>query len=70
MDNKIRPTHNFFKLSDERLCAMREAVNKAVLNHKRAGNPIAIWQDGKVVIVPPEEIVLPEMDESDAKPGE
>jgi ABC-type proline/glycine betaine transport system ATPase subunit len=26
--------------------------------HKRLGNPIAIWKDGKVVIVPPEEIVI------------
>jgi len=27
--------------------------------HKRLGNPIATWKDGKVVIVPPEEIVIP-----------
>ncbi len=32
------------------------AVREALLDHKRAGNPVAIWRDGKVVIVPPEEI--------------
>jgi hypothetical protein len=28
--------------------------------HKKLGNPIAVWENGKVVIVPPEEIVIPE----------
>jgi ABC-type proline/glycine betaine transport system ATPase subunit len=37
---------------------LRRAVNHALLMHKRLGNPIAIWKDGKVVIVPPEEIVI------------
>jgi len=37
----------------------RLAVNDALLMHKRLGNPIATWSDGKVVIVPPEEIVVP-----------
>lgn len=36
--------------------AVRRAVRDALLMHKRAGNPIAAWKDGKVVIVPPEEI--------------
>ena len=33
------------------------AVREAVLDNKRSGNSIAVWRDGKVVIVPPEEIV-------------
>ncbi|MDQ5845671.1 MAG: hypothetical protein M3539_10310 [Acidobacteriota bacterium] len=37
---------------------LRRAVNHALLTHKRLGNSIAIWKDGKVVIVPPEEIVI------------
>ena len=32
------------------------AVEEAVRDHKRAGNPIAEWRDGRVVIVPPEQI--------------
>ena len=37
---------------------LQRAVNHALLMHKRLGNPIAIWKDGKVVIVPPEEIII------------
>ena len=40
--------------------AIRAASREAVLEHKRAGNPVAIWRDGKSVVIPPEEIVLPE----------
>jgi hypothetical protein len=39
---------------------MRQAVREAVLMHKRLGNPVADWRDGKVVWVQPEDIVLPE----------
>jgi hypothetical protein len=35
---------------------MASATRAAVLTHKRAGNPIAIWRDGDVVIVQPEDI--------------
>ena len=42
--------------------ALQRAVNNALLMHKRLGNPIATWKDGKVVIVPPEEIVIPSDD--------
>ena len=38
------------------LKAMRKAVREAVLDHKRAGNPVAVWHDGNVVWIPPEEI--------------
>lgn len=34
----------------------KEAVREALLDHQRAGNPVAIWRDGKVVIVPPSKI--------------
>lgn len=45
--------------------AMDEAVRAAILDHKRAGNPIAIWRDGKVVWLQPDEI--PEDDEPDPR---
>lgn len=38
---------------------LQRAVKHALLMHKRLGNPIATWKDGKVVIVPPEEIIIP-----------
>jgi hypothetical protein len=37
---------------------LQRAVNHALLMHKRMGNPIATWQDGRVVIIPPEEIAI------------
>jgi hypothetical protein len=37
---------------------LRRAVNQALVMHKHLGNPIATWKDGKVVIVPADEIVL------------
>lgn len=36
--------------------ALRRAVREALLRHKKLGNPVAVWRDGKVVILPPEEI--------------
>jgi hypothetical protein len=35
---------------------MTRAVRQALLRHKQAGNPVAIWREGKVHWVPPEEI--------------
>jgi hypothetical protein len=37
--------------------AIRRAVRAAVLQHARAGQPVATWQDGKVVWVGPDEIL-------------
>jgi hypothetical protein len=36
--------------------AVQRAVRKALLVHKKLGNPVAAWKDGKVVWIPPEEI--------------
>lgn len=38
--------------------ALAKGVRAALLRHKQAGNPIVVWRDGKVVWVPPEEIVI------------
>jgi hypothetical protein len=35
---------------------MQKAVRRALLVHKQSGNPIAVWRDGQVVWIPPEEI--------------
>lgn len=40
--------------------ALNQAVQKAVWQHKVLGNSIAVWRDGKVVWIPPEEINLTE----------
>ena len=36
--------------------ALRRAVRKALVEHKRAGNPIAEWRDGKTFWLQPEDI--------------
>ncbi|HLL71665.1 MAG TPA: hypothetical protein VK363_09550 [Pyrinomonadaceae bacterium] len=40
--------------------AMRRAVEQALLTHKRAGNTVATWKDGRVVLVTAEKIVVEE----------
>ena len=43
--------------SDEVLFSLvKQAVHEAVLDHKRADNPVAVTRDGKVVIIQPEDI--------------
>jgi hypothetical protein len=44
------------QLQDRILDAIGDAVQEAIRDHKRAGNPIAVWRDGRVVLVPPEQI--------------
>lgn len=41
------------------LRALREAVQEALLRHKLAGNPVAIWKDGRVEWIRPEDIPSP-----------
>jgi hypothetical protein len=40
------------------LDALRKAGNDAALNHKRLGLPLVSWRDGKVVLIPADEIVV------------
>jgi hypothetical protein len=44
-------------LQDRIIEAIGNAVREAIRDHKRAGNPIAEWRVGRVVLVPPEQIV-------------
>ncbi|MDQ1590474.1 MAG: hypothetical protein QOG71_1101 [Pyrinomonadaceae bacterium] len=49
------------KMSDETKSiehAMRRAVRQALLTHKRAGNTVAAWKDGRVVLVAAEKIAV------------
>ena len=36
--------------------AIKKAVKDALLKHKQANNPVAVWRDGQIVILKPEEI--------------
>jgi hypothetical protein len=42
--------------------ALARAVRQALLQHKRMGNPVAVWRDGKIVWIEPEEIDVSEED--------
>jgi len=43
-------------LSEQIIAAANRAVRAALREHKLLGFPIAVWQDGRVVTIPPEEI--------------
>jgi hypothetical protein len=58
-DRKFREDLKDVPLEVKAEMALKEAVAEAIAEHKRRGNPIALWRDGKVVIVPPDEIVVP-----------
>jgi hypothetical protein len=45
------------------LRALRQSVREALQEHKRLGNPIAVWRDGRVHWIPPEEIPDTSLDE-------
>ena len=49
-----------FSNSDLLLALIRKAVREALIEHKMAGNPVAGWKDGEVVITQPEDIVVPD----------
>ncbi len=58
---KVEPRFQNINLADQAEAIeliLQEGVRQALLIHKRLGNSIAIWKDGKVVIVPPEEIII------------
>jgi hypothetical protein len=66
---KIEPRFQEINLADQAEAIeliLQEGVRQALSIHKRLGNSIAVWKDGKVVIVPPEEIVIsPEFSSSE-----
>ena len=62
VSNRIQDLSDVFTNTERVMAAIRQAVREALLDHKRAGNPVAIWRDGKSVVIPPEEIVVPDDD--------
>jgi len=60
MKEKKIPKDIFVSQAKNIEIVLQRAVKDAVLTHKKFGKPVAIWKDGKVVIVPPEEILIEE----------
>ncbi len=46
----------FVKYRDEITPAYQRAVREALLRHKKAGDSVAVSEDGKIVILQPDEI--------------
>ena len=44
--------------------AIIKAVRDALLKHKRANNPVAVWRDGKVTLLSPDEITIASEDDT------
>jgi hypothetical protein len=51
---------DFFEDTEAIRHAAGQSVRAALRRHKEAGVGAVIWRDGKVVVVPPEEIQVPE----------
>ncbi len=67
MSPKLEMTGNLFIEHAEAIEGILcEAVRRALVEHKRAGNPVAVWQNGRVVILQPEEIPVDENGEREA----
>ena len=56
-DKSLEPRETLFdRYSEEINKAYERAVREALLKHKRAGNPVPIERDGKLVWLQPDEI--------------
>lgn len=55
--SKFVPPPDEGKAIDE---ALARAVRAALIDHKHAGNPVAVWRDGRVVWIQPEDIPVEE----------
>ena len=58
MSNPERTTYPDERVQDAKVVeeALAKAVSEALRQHKRAGNPVPEWRDGKVRWLAPEEI--------------
>jgi hypothetical protein len=47
--------------------ALRAAVRDALQRHKRDGDPVAVWREGRVVWLSPDQIPIADDESSDGK---
>ena len=43
-------------LQDKAQAALKEAVRGVIERHKKTGRPLAVWQNGRVVYISPNEV--------------
>ena len=63
-DTQSDPLQQLFKDGKRLNYLAKEAVRDALREHKRLGQSVVIWQDGKVVTVAPEDIPVDLTDEA------
>lgn len=69
LKNTKAPVEAFDDVEEDEIDRIiKHAVRDAVREHKENGNPVAIWENGKVKIVQPEDIVLPDYPQSNEVP--
>ena len=60
-NKEIDPKDDLFvRYADDIKPAYDRAVREALLKHKRAGNPVPVERDGKIVILQPDNIIIRE----------
>jgi len=56
-----RPSSKAILVQAEKIeAAVQAAVRDALIQHKRAGNPIVVWENNQVVWIPAEQIEIPD----------
>ena len=60
---KEEKNNNLFEMSMASRAeeALKKAVARAIADHKRTGDPIVVWRDGRVVKIPAEQIEIREL---------
>lgn len=43
-------------LQDKAFLALKQAIREVIEHHRKTGRPLAIWQNGKVVMISPHRI--------------
>ncbi len=61
MQEPINHLEAFFGDTASLLASAKRAVREAVRRHKLLNESIVVWRDGKVVVVPAEEIEIDEL---------
>lgn len=56
------PKNLFISHGEEVERILQQAVREALDTHKRLGHSVAVWQDGQIVILPPEQIFADEQE--------
>jgi hypothetical protein len=64
------PDNLFSARATEMGKVLRRAVRHALLMHKRAGNPVAVWKDDRLVIIQPEDIPVDDPRDTRTKTGD